>query len=235
MLQQIAAAGSSGVSLQHLYTAEGAEEKAERDAIKQLVTRLRNEDHLVERVGRGVYRATPAAEKVVRELAPDERPPGGDGARVLPEFNLTANAGPVDGAVLPDGPLRVIDLTEDSDTVTGRYFIDPREIEGIPEGEGFVVPVYGRSMVPDFQPGDRVVCRRYKGGWDGLVDGHYLIRIGGVGYIKALSRRPRRKVGVVSTNQAEFPPYELDLNAPEDADDVEVLAVVYGHFKRYWE
>jgi hypothetical protein len=237
LLEQIARAGPDGVSLAQLRVWDArvhpAEEVRSPEAMRQLVGRLEKEDGLVVKVpgAKGVYRALVAfadlgerSGVVVRASAPDGVPTR---ARELPEYDVTANAGGYEG--------RVYDLTENSDSVVGRYFVDPREVASIPDGEAFVVRVFGTSMVPDFHPGDRVVCRRYNDGWAGLTDGHYLIRIGSVAYVKTLQRLPRRRFRVISTNEAGFPPFEIDLNDGGDSSDVEALAIVFGHFKRYWE
>ncbi len=238
VLQQIIRGGPDGVSLAQLRAWDArtrpAGEVRSAEAMRQLVGRLEKEDRLVGKVenAKGVYRSLvsdpdPVQEsslsRVVRESLPDFPTE----ARALPEFDLTANAGGYEG--------RVYDLTENSDSVVGQYFVDPRDVAAIPEGEAFVVRIFGTSMVPDFHPGDRVVCRRYSDGWSSLVDGHYLIRIGGVAYVKTLQRLPRRKFRVVSTNEGGFPPFEIDLMVDPDSLDVEPLGIVFGHFKRYWE
>jgi hypothetical protein len=229
VLRAVVRRGGEGATLPQI--GGDPEVRSSPASVRQLVLSLLD-DGLVERTARGVYRATPKG--VEASGLAGAAPSAGDGStgavpallpptvRTLPEYDVAANAGETH-------------LFVGSAAEVGRYVVDAREIEGLPEGEGFVVSVYGTSMEPDFRPGELVICRRYRGGFGELVDGIYLLRVDGVAYIKALQRLPGRRVRVVSSSRDDFPPYEIDLNAPDDALDVEPLAVVWGKFRRYWE
>jgi phage repressor protein C with HTH and peptisase S24 domain len=234
-LRIVAEAGPDGVSVGRIHRSPEFAE-ASSDSLRAILSRLARKDQAVQRVSQGLYAVTEKGRALLREHDPSAADPGaadpGAGAgveaahvRVLVEYDLVANAGGDNG--------RTYDAADT--TAVGHYVLDGRELEGIADGEAFVVRVYGRSMVPDFQPGDRVVCRRYTGGWDELSDGHYLIRVDGVAFVKSLQRLPGRRIRIVSANADAFPPYEIDLAAVvDDALDIEPLAVVFGHFKHYW-
>lgn len=213
VLDMLVRAGPRGLRLQEVYQAEGAETKTDRDALKQIVTRLRHENGLVDRIGHGVYRAVEGAAALVGGDVPE-------GARPLPILDVRANMA---------GRDLVLDPGDES--VTGRYFVDLTEIEGLPQGEGFVTNPAGDSMYPLFMPGAPVVFRRLSLGLGDLVDAYYLFRLDGVIMFKGLQRLPRRHLRIFSINEV-YRDVELDLD--DESVDFEVLAVVWGNFRRYY-
>lgn len=247
VLDAIAEREDAGAGYDHIVRALLARtgKAPDKTNLRQLVHKLRHQDKLIEKAAHGHYvapadvrralAALPAGSTVTYEHggpAPGgtaETPASyGDGspwtARSLPVLDLRANAAETNG-----------NHYLVSEKEIGRYIVDPTEIAGLADGEGFVTTVYGTSMEGDFRPGDRVICKRYRGGWAELVDGHYLLRMDDVCLIKTLQRLPGRRLRIVSSNAAEFPPIEVDLRGlPDDAMDLEAVAVVYAKFKRYW-
>lgn len=247
VLVHIARSGDAGVRVSDL----ARQLNRERNGVNRLVLKLHDDDAVLRRVGRGRYvvdrdaiegdvnRITEQlAARVVRELDGNEAEDAAlaGNARYLPAYDVVSHAGLERGGGKAGGEaVTLYDASSGDGAPIGTYVVDAREIEGLPDGEGFVSQNTGLSMLPEFQPGDWIVCQRYTGGWAELSDGHYQIRIDGVIFFKLLQRLPGRRIAIKSTNP-EFDDHiiELDELADDESADVYPVSRVWGKFQRYW-
>ena len=121
------------------------------------------------------------------------------------------------------------------ENVIGRYAYQrdwwERNIKAAPS-DCAIIDCDGRSMEPDVNDGDPILINLKDKGLN--TDAVYVFRLGERLLVKRLQLLPEGKINVISSNKADYPPYQIEqamLQSPETGSVIARVLGVPGNFR----